>query len=604
MVRIPRDVVEAVRERTNIAEIVGRHVALRRSGRNLVGLCPFHQERTPSFNVIPDKGIYHCFGCQEGGDVFKFVMNIEGLSFGETVRELAGPAGVVVPDRELSPEQRQELRQRASVFEVLQAAAEFYQAQLWTDRAGEAARHYLERRELTSAFARSAGLGWAPGRRRLLDHLRHQGFGAEQVLEAGLALPSKHDSGIYEFLRERLVIPIQDYKGRVIAFGGRLLEGEGPKYLNTPESPVYQKSEVLYGLHKARGAVSRRGRILIVEGYFDVLSLQQAGFEEAVATCGTSLTAQHLKRIRPLTQDVVVLMDGDNAGLRAAERSLPLFVEARIQPWRLTLPFGKDPDDLVRERGPEALEEALARREPLFEWVVGRKLDQYGNSAMSRQRVLDEVIGLLQTLQDPLLAASVARRLGIQETTVLDRLRRAPRAPAAAPPTPEPDGWRPTRDVVHLLWLLVHHPDEVCEVVEQVDEALLERLVGEHPEVRDVLRRLIRKTPIASLEPTDARLQRTLREVASRDELYEREVAATAVVEVLCRMEEPQRAARLAAATEEIKRMEREGDDSVLAAIERHQRLVAEERRLAEAIAHERVPEILAILATTREDTA
>ena len=601
MPRIPREVVDEVRERTDIAEVVQRHVALKPRGRNLVGLCPFHQEKTPSFNVIPDKGIFHCFGCQTGGDVFKFVMQLEGLSFGEAVRELAQAAGVEIQERELSPAERQALRQRASLFDVLEAAGKFFEGQLWTHPDGAPARAYLERREITQETARAWGLGWAPAGPRLLDHLKREGFSPQQVAEVGLARESQRGPGYYPFLRDRVIVPIRDVRRRPIAYAGRLLEGDGPKYINTPETRLYAKSKVLYGLDLARGPIQQRSRVLVVEGYFDVLSLHQAGFTEAIATCGTALTADHLALIRRLTRDVVLLMDADEAGLRAAERTLPAFVDNGIQPWRVTLPGAKDPDELVRESGPEALEAALAQREPLFEWVVGRKLDQYGHSAMSRDRVLDEVLDLLRKLQDPTLVSSVSRRLGVQEATVLERLRRAPRPPSSddAPADPGEPSWRPHRDVVHLLWLLVHRYDQVSDIVARIRPGVLDQ----HPQVRSVVARLVAGEPVASIEDPDEQVNRTLSAVVARDELYEPESAASAVVDILARLLKPARASRVARITADLDRLERAGDaDGVRTAITEKAALIAQQREMDAALERGDLDEIKMLIGSTEVD--
>jgi len=561
--RIPRDIVDAVRDRTDLTEIIGRHVALSRRGKNFVGLCPFHQEKTPSFNVIPDKGIFHCFGCETGGDVFKFLMLLEGLSFVEAVRELAGPAGVTIEDREMTPAERRAIRERATLFDVLTAASRFFEAELWTRAAGGPARAYLERRGLTEATSRAAGLGWAPGGwTRLIDHLHRDGFSPEQLAEAGLARPRNSGSGFYDTLRERLVIPIRDERGRTIAFGGRLLEGEGPKYLNTPETRLYHKSRVLFGLDVARAAIAKKGRALIVEGYFDVISLRQAGFEETVATCGTALTPDHLEKIRRLSRDVILLMDADEAGQRASERTLEAFVDASIQPWRVTVPGAKDPDELVRESGPEALAAALEQKQPLFEWVVARRLDRYGASAMSRDRVLDEVLPLLAKARDDVLTYRVSARLGISEATVREKLREYERRPrerveeAPREPTPTP-GWKPHVDMVHLLWLLVHHRDQVADLLSRANPALFDS----HAEARPALARLISGEPVATIidETADRGVKRTLLAVVARDSLYTREQAPRAVIDVLVRLTQPLRAAKHARLDDDVTRLNREG---------------------------------------------
>ncbi|MEZ4238895.1 MAG: DNA primase [Myxococcota bacterium] len=620
MARIPRETVDAVRERTDIAEVIGRHVALARRGRNLVGLCPFHQEKTPSFNVIPDKGIYHCFGCQAGGDVFRFLMTLEGLSFVEAVKELAAPVGITIEERELTVAERKALRQRATAFEVLDAAAGFFEAQLWTSAEGAPAREYLEGRGMTPEQARSARLGWAPsGWSRLIDHLHRQGFDPEVLAEAGVARPRREGGGYYDTLRERVIVPIRDERGRVIAFGGRLLQGEGPKYLNTPETRIYEKSKVLYGLDVARHPIQQRGRVLVVEGYFDVLSLQQAGYGEAVATCGTALTEAHLDRIRRLTRDVVLVMDADEAGLRAAERTLPLFVEAGIQPWRLDLPGGKDPDECLRaEGGAEAFATALERRQPLFEWVVGRKLDAYGDTTMSRERVLDELVPLLAMLEsqgrgavavtDGRLTRLVANRLALPDDAVVKRVRQlvatGRRPEAEAEPAPEV-AWQPSRDAVHLLWLVVHRYDQVADLVARLDPSVLGWVAGEDASedaqqaVRAALARLVSGEPVATVieDGADPTMQRVLRAIVARDKLYDEAEAATALAHIVDRMARPRWSARLNQLKGQIARAEASGDSATLLAAMRDKKALHErEKRLDTALRHGDVAQALALV--------
>lgn len=607
MAQIPREIIDAVRERTDISEVISRHVALVRKGRSIVGLCPFHQEKTPSFHVIPDKGIYHCFGCQAGGDVFRFLMMLEGLSFVEAVKELASAAGIEIEDRELSPSERKALRQRATAFDVLESAAAFYEGQLWTGPGTVARQYLLEKRAMSQEHARKAKLGYAPsGWTRLLDHLHREGFAAEQAADAGVARPRQQGEGFYDTLRERLVIPIRDERGRVVAFGGRLLEGDGPKYLNTPETRLYQKSHVLYGLDVARNAIQQKGRVIVVEGYFDVLGLQQAGFAEAVATCGTALTPHHLEKIRRLARDVILVMDADEAGLRAAERSLPLFVEAGIQPWRLELPGAKDPDELVRAEGPEAFSAALEQKEPLFEWVIRRKLDAYGTSTMSRDRVLEEVLPMLLRLRDPTLTSQVARRIGLGEDVVLARLRElrrqtavatadAQRAPDKPEPVPEPKGWEPQRDMVHLLWLLVHRYGEVADLISRVSPSLFEG----HEPVRPALARLLTGEPVAAILPevTDAGVKKTLLAVVARPKLYEPEESGKATLQLLATLARPIRAAKLAALAEEIRKAEAAGDVARLTGAMRQKKTLQDrERALNDALRHGRVEDGLRFL--------
>lgn len=548
MPRIPREVVDAVRERTDLVEVVQRHVALSRRGSSWVGLCPFHQEKTPSFNVVPSKGIYHCFGCNSGGDVFSFVMKLEGLSFFEAVSELGNAVGIEVETRELSPAEKRELKKRATLYDALEAAAQFYEAQLWTSSEGQVARDYLEKRDIKPEILKEARVGWAPsGWTRLIDALHNQGLSPALAIEAGLAKESRREGGnAYDAFRERVVFPIRDDRGRVIGFGGRILEGDGPKYLNSPETRLYQKSRVLYGLYEGRNAIQRADRAIVVEGYFDVLALRQAGFGEAVANCGTAITQQHFERIRTMTRNVILLLDADEAGSRAAEKALPMAIETGMHPFRLQLPGAKDPDELIREEGPEAMAQAMEHREPLVEWVVQRKLSAAATAggaigAMSREAVVEELLPVLARLPDTAVSR-LAGRLGVHEASLRRRLAAVQRAPAQgaaeAEPAPQPTGWKPDREAVHLLWLLVHRRDQVSDLVRAMDPALL---LARYPaELAEVVARLLAGEPEAGILPelADPGVRRTLQAVVAREKLYDEDEAALGCCQILLRITE------------------------------------------------------------------
>lgn len=553
---IPRDIVDAVRDRTDIVEVISRYLTLSRRGSGHTGLCPFHQEKSPSFHVQPAKGVFFCFGCNTGGDVFRFLMTIEGLSFGEAVRELAGPAGVTVPERALTVDERERQRSRATLYDVLEEAASFYESELWTRSAGERARVYLEGRGIRHETAREARLGFAPpGWTNLTDHLHRQGFPPNLAVEAGLARTNSQDH-VYDAMRDRLVFAIRDERSRVIAFGGRLMEGEGPKYLNTYESPLYEKSSVLYGLEVARTEIQRRDRAIVVEGYFDAIALRQAGWPEAVASCGTALTERHVTRLRRLTRNVVLLLDADAAGQRAAERSLPLFVDAGLIPWRLDLPGSKDPDELVREAGPEAFAAALEKRTPLLEWFIDRRLASHGNlgpagleiGAMGKEAALADVAPLAARYDDDALVARIARRIGLREEIVRARIEAASRGrpEGGEAPVLAAASWKASRDLVHLLWLIVHRRDAVGDVI----GPLLDDLPLEPAALKDAARRLAAGEPVvAVLQSDDAELTRTLAAIVARTELYTDEQAGMAICQVAARLIAPARQARLAAWT-------------------------------------------------------
>ena len=535
---IPKATIEAIRDRTDIAEVVGRHVKLIRKGRSLVGLCPFHQEKTPSFNVVEGKSIYYCFGCGAGGDVFKFLMELEGLSFIEAVKELAEPAGIQVEERKLTPQEQQKLRSRATLYDVCEEACRWYHRSLQTQPAAQAARDYLAQRGISSETIERARLGYAPdGWNGLLDHLHSCGFEAPLVMSAGLARRSDRTNNPYDFLRNRIIFPIFDSRDRPIAFGGRVMEDDGPKYLNTPETDIYEKSRVLYGLSWARAEIQRQSRALVVEGYFDVLSLLQAGFGEAVATCGTSLTPEHVQKLRRFTSTVVALFDADEAGLRAADRALPMFLDAGVEALQLALPGAKDPDEFIQNKGSKAFEVQLSRAVPLLELIVRRAADRHGTTPGGRQRAVAEVVPLLRRLPTVLQSDLLIRTcdlLGVTE----DLLRREIGRPTRPTRPHQPEGgsrWVGNDKLNHLLWLLLHFPDEsVPLVVKRGTEH-----VSEREDIRWAVYQLVEGMPLASLleEIEDPDVVRVLRATAARPDLYTKAQAKEATRQVMDRLE-------------------------------------------------------------------
>lgn len=552
--------------------LVERHVRLQRRGNSYVGLCPFHQEKSPSFHVVPSKKIYHCFGCSEGGDAFRFLMNLEGLSFMEAVKELAQVTGVDLPTRELTAEQRQAYREKASLYQILDAAAEFFHSNLMTQSDAHGAREYLKSRGITRATAQKWRLGYAPnGWQNLLNALGRRGFTPRQLVDAGLVKTKDQPDGStrhYDAFRDRVMIPIADHRGRIIAFGGRLLEGDGPKYINSPETEVYKKSDVLFGLDAARATIQRRDRAMVVEGYFDVIALHEAGFPETIATCGTALTPSHMETLRRLTSQVIALFDADEAGSRAAERSLPLFMSAGLLPWRLQLPGAKDPDDLIRAEGPEAMEAAMQQVEPLLEWVLERRLSRSGGGAASRESQVAEMVELLALTEGTDIVASVARRLRVHLEPLLDRVERARRmrpqsadVPPDTPPPPEHDEspqWRPDKDFVHTLWLLVHRAEVVSPICvgvgpkiwkqDPIGATLLDRVnAGEDP-----------ASVLHDLEHPE--LKRTLMAVMARTELYAPDQSAKGMSQALFRQLQQQISSRLILVEQGAQRAIREKD--------------------------------------------
>jgi DNA primase len=535
---IPKATIEAIRDRTDIAEVVGRHVKLLRKGRSLVGLCPFHQEKTPSFNVVESKSIYHCFGCGVGGDVFKFLMQLEGLSFVEAIKELAGPAGIQVEERELTPQERQSLRTRATLYEVCEEGCRWFHNNLMTHPSAQLARDYLDARGMTRATLEQARLGYAPDQwNALLDHLHGKGIDARLAIAAGLARLSSRTGNAFDFLRHRVIFPIFDSRDRPIAFGGRVLEGDGPKYLNTPESDIYEKSRVLYGLSWARQDIQRRSRALVVEGYFDVLSLLQAGFGETVATCGTSLTKEHVQQLRRFTTTVVALFDEDEAGLRAAERSLPMFLDAGVEALQLSLPGAKDPDEYIQSNGAKAFESRLRMAVPLLELVVRRAAERHGTTPGGRQRAVADVVPLLRKLPAVLQSDLLIRTcdlLGVAEDLLRREIGRPP-SPRRVRRDEDRSRWVGNDKLNHLLWLLLHFPEHAVPQVRDRGTGFL----SDREDVRWAVFQLVEGIALTSLleELEDPDVVRVFQATAAKADLYTEDQALDAARQVMDRLE-------------------------------------------------------------------
>ncbi len=430
MARFADDTIEQVRERADIVEVIGAHVRLRRSGRNFIGLCPFHNEKTPSFSVNPERGFFHCFGCGAGGTVFNFIMKVEGLSFPEAIESLARRYGIRLPER---GEGGGASAERNELFRTNQVAAEFFSHVLWNTPDGAAARDYLKSRGVSAETARAFMLGYAPARPAALARALEKRGLAERGIKLGL-LKRENGGAPYDSFRARVMFPIRDAQGRVLAFGGRILENRQPKYLNSPESPLYSKARTLYGLYEARQAIAQRDRVIVVEGYFDVIALWQAGFRETVASCGTSLTVEQLRALGRYSRNVMACFDGDEAGRKASLRALEVFLEAGLLGRGIFIPEGFDPDTLMAKRGAAAMEELIAAAELLIDYFLREQAREARGSVEGRARAAERVAAALQRVANPfemdLLARKAADVLGVGE----DTLRRAARGRGAVLP--------------------------------------------------------------------------------------------------------------------------------------------------------------------------
>ncbi len=487
----PPDFLEQLRERVSLVDVVSRHVKLQRRGREFVGLSPFKQERTPSFTVVPDKGFFHCFSSGEHGDVIGFLMRLEGLSFPEAVEKLAQAAGLEVP-RE-SPEAAAQARRRRGLLDAVEAAAAFYERQLRLP-AGRRAMDYLRGRGLDDDTIGRFRLGFAPGDSAALEQaLKRSGFEAGTLLEAGLLrLPEGAETPVAS-LRNRIVFPITDRRGLPIAFGGRAMGDAQPKYLNTPETPVFRKGEVLYGLAEARDAAWRAKEIVVVEGYMDAIALSQAGFAHTVASLGTAFGENQLRALWRIVDEPVLCFDGDEAGRRAArraaERALPLLAPGKSLRFA-RLPDERDPDDLVRQDGAAALRAVVERAQTPVDLLWSSEVEAVRpDSPDRRARFSGNLLALVSGVRD-----QTVRRY--YEAEILSRLREhfgvnlRPETVARRPAPSLPGGGRERgeariaglreRQVQGVLAAAVNHPGLAVEFAHEIAElecaASLDRL--------------------------------------------------------------------------------------------------------------------------------
>jgi DNA primase len=429
-VTLTKDFVATVRNAGDLVRLVSDYVPLKPAGIRLKGLCPFHHEKTPSFSVDPQMQLFYCFGCQAGGDAFKFVMLYEKLDFPESVEFLAKRWGVPLPKASSRPEDDA----RARLLLMNESAAGFYRGQ-WSDSSrGKIAREYIAGRGVSDAVAERFGLGYAPDSwDALLNVLGARGFKAQELQTGGLAIPRKDGAGQYDRFRNRVIFPIRDVSGRVVAFGGRSLGDSEPKYLNSPETPAYVKGEHLYGLDVARDAIRREGFAILVEGYLDLIALHQAGFENAVASLGTALTPSQVKLLARYSERVVVSYDGDSAGMNAAAKSLDLFLERGFDVRVAEIPQGKDPDDFVKDEGSAAYD-AIVRQAPGYlDFLVrrelrGRDLGRPEEKVAAINAILPKLARLESAVERAAWAGRLADALRIDDDLVMQELRSALRA--------------------------------------------------------------------------------------------------------------------------------------------------------------------------------
>ncbi|GAW91901.1 DNA primase [Calderihabitans maritimus] len=501
---------------------------LKKQGKNYTGLCPFHVENTPSFTVNPEKQLFYCFGCGVGGNVFTFLMKIENLSFPEAVERLAERAGISLPRQEFSPAVKKKKEERERLFRINRLAAHFYQTILARHPAGKEARNYLLSRGLTEEIIEHFGLGYAPDSwDGLLSYLRQKNISQEDMVKAGLIVSS--GKGYYDRFRNRIMFPIHDERGRILGFGGRVLDGSLPKYLNTPETVLFHKGKVLYGLPLAASAIRRHDQAIVVEGYMDVLAAHQYGFTNTVASLGTALTVEQGKLLRRFTSNVAIGYDADTAGAKATLRGLDVLRDLGFQVKVIALPEGMDPDDLLRQRGTEAMEHLINSALTLMEYKLEQAIAAHDtNTVTGKVEAVNSILPDLAKIENSIARQSyvqkIAERIGIPGEAVYQELRKYIRKKAKPGPWKDKKGKNRDNNNGGFLNVIPGHIRA---------EWTLLRLMLEDPEVRSRVREELPEEMLS-----DAKVRSIIRILSSLEEDYGRKVSDAAELVDLFREEE------------------------------------------------------------------
>ena len=421
---------DRVKQQADIVRVIGEWVQLKKAGQNYRGLCPFHSEKSPSFNVHPVRQIYHCFGCQVGGDVFKFVMEMEKCPFPEAIRIVAEKCGIAVPaPRERSPEERRENQQRSLLIEMHKVAQSFFTKNLENTSEGKVARAYLEDRGLTKPVIEQFGIGYAPSGGDILLRQLKTKYPDKLLVESGLISRDQSSNRLFDRFRRRITFPIANESGKIVAFGCRALGDDMPKYLNSPETPIYSKSNLLYHLDRAKDALRRSDFAILVEGYMDAIAVARAGISNVVASCGTALAEPQIKLLSRFTHRVIVNYDPDTAGQTATERSISLLLEQDFEVRVLALPGKADPDKFIREQGKDAYIKLLKESPPYVDYLIARARRMDLTTGEGKRNAVNFLLPYVQKIPNRLLrsewATRIAQQLRLDEPVLRAELNKA-----------------------------------------------------------------------------------------------------------------------------------------------------------------------------------
>ncbi|HEU5254467.1 MAG TPA: DNA primase [Vicinamibacterales bacterium] len=538
----PQRFIDDLKQQADIVVVIQDYVSLKKTGATYKGLCPFHGEKTPSFHVNRDKGFFHCFGCGVGGDVLKFLELHEKIGFAEAVKLLAQRFGVALPEMERDDEQRANAAERETLLKIHEAAAAWFRQQL-ASNAGTRIRRQIENRGVNEVTSTALGLGYAPtSRDALKSALLQQGFSQAMLLRAGLVL-QREEGTVVDRFRNRLIIPICRDTGSVIAFGGRAVDpDQQPKYLNSPETPIYSKGRTLYGLNLSKNAIRQRKFAILVEGYFDFAQVYQAGFQGVVASCGTALTPQQAQQLRRFTSKVVLSFDPDAAGQGAAAKSCEMLVAEGFAVNVAGLPTGDDPDTFIRKRGAPGYAERLEHSTPYLEYLLDRAAAGHNlNTDEGRVKFLGDMLPVAGRIPDAAMRDRFADRLAFKARVTDDVVRAEIRKAVVQKQgtftqRQVPSFGQVTKAEKGLIWLLVHQPEDSLEALAALDDVDFEGLAGGR--ILDLAKKLNEDkgfSPAALLERlTDVDVQ-LVTAIASEVEPHVKN--ATSCVRILQRMQ-------------------------------------------------------------------
>ncbi len=534
---------DEIKRAADIVEVIGQFVQLKRAGQSHIGLCPFHSEKAPSFTVNPARQMFHCFGCKKGGDVFAFWMEYHKVSFPQAMRDLAERYHIPLPEKPLTPFQREKLELKETLFNINREATKFFHNILLRGKKGDPGRQYITRRGIPKRMVEDFRLGFAADNWQDLSRFLHsKGLDREAAVQAGLILPRKN-GGYYDRFRGRVIFPIFNLRDQVIGFGGRVLDDSLPKYLNTPETPIFHKGKALYGLHGAFSAIRENARAVIVEGYTDVLALKKHGFDGVVATLGTALTRDHIRMLKGYAGEAVVVFDADTAGKTAAMKSLTHFLAEGLSSKVLILPEGEDPDTYVNSQGLESFRKLLDRAVPMFDFFIELSLHQRGEQIEHKVDALKEILPVLAELesetQRSLYIRRLAEKVGVSESAIIKEYQQwlESRAQKDTPyghkeKTPGPDTI--TSDEGALLSMLIHYSAGIHRLLKQDYQVL----ISNHAvfNIFDVVRSMIEEeeelTATGILERlTDESAKERFRECMLKPSIFQEDELGQAVIE-------------------------------------------------------------------------